>query len=106
MLCHQLVMRPELDDLSVLENADADREADGREAVRYENRRTMPRGGQNALEDLGFAAYIELRGGLVEQDEAGASRDRAQRPRQRDTLPLPSGQIGAALVGAGKDRVE
>src|SRR3954468_16535529 len=75
MLCHQLVVCPELDDLSVLENTDAVRLANGREAVRNENRRAVPSRGQDALEDLCFAAYIELRGRFVEQDEPGALSD-------------------------------
>src|SRR5437773_6247654 len=36
-LCHELVVRPELDDASMLEHADAIGQAHGREAVRNEN---------------------------------------------------------------------
>ena len=61
---------------------------------------------EDALEDLGLAAHVELRGGLVEQDDAGAEPHRAQRAGQRDALPLPAGEIGAAGVAAREDRVE
>ena len=106
VLRHQLVVRSELDDLAVLEHADAIGEAHGGEAVRDEDRRAMPRRGENALEDLGFAAHVELRGRLVEQHDARAHRDRAQRARERDALPLSAGEIGAALVGAREHGVE
>ena len=61
---------------------------------------------QDAVEDLRLAAHVELRGRLVEQHDAGAEPHRAQRARQRDALPLPAGQVGAALVAAGQHRVE
>ena len=61
---------------------------------------------EDALEDLGLAAHVELRRRLVEQDDAGAGRDRAQRAGERDALPLPAGEIGAAGVAAREDRVE
>ena len=85
---HQLVVRAELDDAAVLEHADAIGVADGREAVRDQDRGAVPRRGEQAIEDLGFAAHVELRGRLVEQHDAGAERDRAQRPGERDALPL------------------
>ena len=56
--------------------------------------------GEDPLEDLGFAAHVELRRRLVEQDDAGAHPDRAERARQRDALPLTAGEIGAVLVAA------
>ena len=54
------------------------------------------RRGEDALEDLGFAAHVELRGRLVEQHDAGAQPHGAERPRERDPLPLPAGEVGAA----------
>src|SRR5580704_11846469 len=64
---HELVVGAELDHAAVLEHADSIREADGGEAVRDENGRALPRGGEDAAEDLGLAAHIELRGRLIEQ---------------------------------------
>ena len=66
----------------------------------------MARGRENALEDLRFAAHVELGGGLIQQHDAGAESHRAQRARQRDALPLAAGKIGAALVAAREHRVE
>src|SRR5689334_13960894 len=79
VLCHQLVVRPELNDASVLEHANAIGEAHRREAMRYENRRTLSRRCEDALEDLRFAADVELRGRLVEHDDARAHGDGAER---------------------------
>ena len=103
---HQLVVRAELDDLAVLEHADPIGVAHGREAVRDQDGRAVPRRGQEALEDLRLAAHVELRGRLVEQHDAGAHRHRAERARQRDALPLAAREIGAALVAARQNGVE
>src|SRR5436309_11287934 len=63
---HQLVVRAELDDAPVLEDADAIRVAHGRKAMRDEDGRAVSRLGEQTIEDLGFAADVELRGRLVE----------------------------------------
>ena len=91
-------------DASVLEHADPVGMAHGREAMRDENRRTAADRaelGQHAIENLRLAPHVELRGRFVEQDDAGAEADRAQRARQRNTLPLAAGEVGAAVVAAG-----
>ena len=103
---HQFVVRAELDDSAVLEHADAIGMADGGEAMRDQNGRAMPRRGEQAIEDFRFAAHVELRGRLVEQHDAGAELDGCQRPGERDALPLAARQIGAAVVPAGKHRVQ
>ena len=105
-LRHQLVVRAELDDAAVLEHADAVGVAHRGEAVRDEDRRAVARGGEDAVEDLRFAAHVELRGRLVEQHDAGAELHGAQRARERDALPLAAREIGAAVVAAGQHRVE
>ena len=61
---------------------------------------------EDPVEDLGLAAHVELRGRLVEQHHAGAEPHGAQRTGQRDALPLPAGEIGAARVATRQDRVE
>ena len=101
---HQLVVRAELDDGAVLEHADAVGLAHGREAVRDEDRRAAARGVEDALEDLRLAAHVELGRRLVEQHDAGAGAHGAQRPGQRDALPLAARQVGAAGVALGQDR--
>ena len=66
----------------------------------------MAGGGEQAIEDLGFAAHVELRGRLVQQHDAGAEFDGCQRAGERDALPLAARKIGAAVVAAREDGVE
>ena len=89
-----------------LQDADAVGVADGREAVRDEDRRRLPGRGQDALEDLGLAAHVELRGRLVEQHNGRTLPNGGERPRERDALPLAAGEIGAAGVAARQDGVQ
>ena len=74
--------------------------------MRDQNRGDVPRGSQNPLEDLRFAANVELRGGFVQQHHASAQSDGAQCPRERDPLPLAAREIRAAFVAASQDGVE
>ena len=90
----------------MLEDADAVGLTHGGEAVRDEDRRAVTRGGEEPVEDLGFAPDVELRGRLVEQHDARAELHGAQRARQRDALPLPARRVGAAVVAARQHRVE
>src|SRR5208282_3850111 len=59
---HQLIVRAQLDHPATLEHADAISVAHGREAVRDEDRRGVARRGEDAVENLGLAAHVELRG--------------------------------------------
>jgi len=90
----------------MLEHTDAIGMAHGREPMRDQNRRRVPGRAKDAIENLGFAADVELRRRLVEQHEAGADVHRAQRTGQRHALPLPTRQIGAVLVAAREDGIE
>ena len=74
--------------------------------MRDQNRGGVSRRGQDAIENLRLAAHVELRRRFVEQHHTRAQLDRAQRPRERNPLPLPAGEIGAVLVSAREDRVE
>src|SRR2546425_919042 len=103
---HQLVVRAELDDPAVLEHADPISVADRGEAMGDQDGRAMPRGGEQAIEDLRFPAHIELCGRLVEQHHAGAELDGCQRSSERHALPLATGQVGAAAVAAGEHGVQ
>src|SRR5262249_42856323 len=103
---HQLVVRPELDHSSLLEHADSIGVAHRREAMRDEHRRTVPRRGKDSLEDLCFAANIELRRRLVEQNKPGSHCHSAQRSSQRDPLPLASREVCSILVAARQNRAE
>ena len=67
----------------------------------------VPGGGQQAIENLGFPAHIELRGGLIEQHDAGARvARRPARGPERIALPLAARQISAAVVPASENRVQ
>src|SRR5213592_272715 len=83
---HQLLVRAELDHLAARQHADAIGVADGREAVRDQDRGRPTRGGEDAVEDLRLAAHVELRRRLVEQHQPGAESHRAQRARQRNEI--------------------
>ena len=91
---------PELDHAAVFEHADAVGLTHGREAVRDQDRGGVAGRGEDPGEDLGFAPHVELCGRLVEQHEARALLDGAERARQRDALPLATRQIGAARIAA------
>src|SRR5690349_9899912 len=69
---HELVVRAELDDAAVLEHADAIGVANGGEAVRDKDGGAVAGGGEEAVEDFGFAAHVELGGGLIEQHDSRA----------------------------------
>src|SRR5262249_36512018 len=69
---HQLAVRSELDHAAVFEYADAIGMADRREAMRDQDRRAVPRRGKDSIEDLDLAPDVELRRGLVQQDDACA----------------------------------
>src|SRR2546426_8037869 len=99
---HQLVVRAELDHPAVLEHADPIGVADGGKTMRDQDGGAMARRSEQAIEDFRFPAHVELRGRLVEQHDAGAERDGGQRPGERDALPLPARQVGAAGVPAGQ----
>src|SRR5215831_19710198 len=66
----------------------------------------MPRGGEKAIENLGFASHVELRGWLVQQDQTGAQPHRGKRSGERDALPLTAREIGPAGVAASEHGVQ
>ena len=74
--------------------------------MRNQDGRSAASSFQQPFENLGFAADVELRGGFVKQDQSRAHPHGAQRSRQRDSLPLPSGEIRAAGIAARQRRIE
>src|SRR6516165_1968851 len=74
--------------------------------MRNEDRRAMTRLREDAIEDLGLAPHVELRRGLVENDDARTQPDRTQGARKSDSLPLAARQIDPAVVAAREDGVE
>src|SRR6266545_1340884 len=95
---NQLVVRTKLHHLAVLDHTDPVGVPDGRETVRDKDCGAVAGGVEDAVEDLGFAAHVELGGRFVEQNEAGTQPDRAQRPGQRDALPSLSGAPAGATL--------
>src|SRR3954454_2808122 len=69
---NQLVVRPVLDDASMLDDDDAVGAAHRREAVRDDDGRHSARQLEEARVDLRFAAEVERRSGLVEDQHARA----------------------------------
>src|SRR5439155_1316885 len=86
---------PLLDDLSMLEDDDQVRVADGRETVRDDERGASGEQQAKGLLDLPFRADVDRRGRLVEDEDP---RVREQRARKRDELALAEGQASAALL--------
>ncbi len=74
--------------------------------MRDQDRRALPGRGEEAVEDLRFPAHVELRRRLVEQHHSRPHGHGGQGARKGDALPLPAGQVGAVVVGAGQDRVQ
>src|SRR5579871_1809642 len=77
-LRHQFVVRAELDYPAVFQYANAIRLTNRREPMRDQNRGYLARRFQDAFEDFGFAAHVELSGRLVQQNQASAHAHRAQ----------------------------
>src|SRR3954469_21875796 len=103
---NQFVVRAEFDDAAAFEDADTIGVPHRREPMRDKDRRALARRSEQAIEDLGLAAHIELRGRVVEQHDARAEVHRAPRARQSNALPLAAGQVGAAVVATGEHRIE
>src|SRR5438445_1645596 len=99
-------MRAELDNLAVLQHANAVGVAHRRKPMRDENGGAVTRGRQEAIEDLRLAADVELRGRFIQQHDACAELYGAQGARQGDTLPLPAGKLRAAFITARQYRIE
>src|SRR5690606_3288644 len=93
---HQLVVGPQLHDVPVVDHADPVGAPDRGEAVRDQDGGARAGGVEDAAEDLGLAAHVELGGGLVEQHDARPHPHGAERAGEGDALPLPARQVGAA----------
>src|SRR5204862_4809823 len=99
---HQLGVAAELDNTPMLEHADAVGVTDRRKAMRDQDCRALAGCRQDAVEDLGFAAHVELSGRLVEEHESGAEPYRAQGASERDTPPLPTRAVGRIRVATSQ----
>src|SRR5581483_8934332 len=102
----QLLVRPFLDDAAVLEDDDPVGAPDRREPVRDEDRRQSFRQLEEAVEEHRLRPYVEARGRLVEDEDAGAALHGHQGPGDRDPLPLPAGELRSVAVLARERRLE
>ena len=91
-------MRALLGDAAVLEHDDAPGLADRREAVRDHDRRAPGEQAAQALLDARLGVQVDVRGGLVEHEDA---RVGDQRAREGDQLALAGRQLRAALADFG-----
>jgi hypothetical protein len=62
----------------------------------------LARGGEDVVHELAGGRVVEVRGGLVEDQDGGA---REQRARHGEALPLPARQLRAGLAGEGLEAV-
>ena len=92
-------MRSLLLDAPAAENQDAVGHADCGKPVGNQDRHLSFREFGEALEDLKLGARVERGGGFVEDQELGIAHVGS---RQRDLLPLPHGEVGAALKAAAE----
>src|SRR5262249_36590229 len=97
-LGEQLLVRAALDDLAALEHQNLNCAADGREAVRNDERRAAAAQRPQAVLNERLALAVEARGRFVEQQDA---RVRENRARDRDALALAARQPHAALTDDG-----
>src|SRR6185437_1480278 len=100
---NQLLVRSLFHQSSALQYNDAVGHANGRKAVRYEQRHFSVCQFRETLEDLGLAARVQRRSRLVEDQQLRIAQVSAG---QRDLLPLASRQIDAALEAAAEHLVE
>src|SRR5438105_330714 len=98
----ELVVRPALDDAALVEDIDAIRRTDAREAVRDEEHRSTAEEVAHACEEIVLRARIERRCRLVQDDERRVAKERA---RERDALPLPDRHVLSAHEVRAEDRV-
>src|SRR5438094_688849 len=99
---HELVVRPTLDDTTVVEHVDAVRRPDAGEAVRDEEDRPAAEEVAHAREEVVLRARVERRGRLVQDDERRVPKERA---RERDPLPLTDRNVLSAHEIRPEDRV-
>ena len=91
-----------LDDAAVLQDEDEVGGADGGEAVGDHDRGPAGEGlGQGGL-DGGLGGGVEVGGGLVQDDDAGAGEEEAG---DRQALALAAGEAVAALADDGVEAI-
>ena len=91
----QLVRRARLDDPPVVEHDGAVGDLDGREPLGRDQHRAARERGAEVLDEVALGLRVDGRHRVVEHDHA---RPRDERPRERDPLALPAGEVDAALA--------
>ena len=96
VLAQELVVGAFLHDAALVEHGDPVGEADGGQAVRDEDDGpALGEIGESLLHDV-LALGVEIGGGLVQDEDRGILQERS---REGDPLPLPPGELHAALPG-------
>src|ERR1041385_6683161 len=94
----ELVVRPALDDLAVLEDEDLIGALDRRQAVGDHERRSTTAQGAQAVADHRLALAVEARRGFVENEDSRVGEDRAG---DGDALALAARELDAPLADDG-----
>ena len=87
-----------LDDEAVVQDDDPAGLADRRQAVRDDDRGAAGEQAAQALLDRRLGVEVDVRGGLVEDQDAGVGDEGAG---ERDQLALAGGELDAALADLG-----
>src|SRR2546423_3830452 len=99
---HELVMRAALDDPTLVQDVDAVRRADAREAMRDEKHGAAAEQVAHPREEIMLGARIECGGRLVEDDKRSIPEEGAG---ERDALPLTDRDVLPAHEIRAEDRV-
>ena len=95
VLAEQLVVRSNRDQPTVFQHRDPIAAADGGQPMRDHDQRLASVETVNGLHDLLFGLGVECRHRFVEDQHLGSP---IERPRDRDALPLTTGQSHAAFA--------
>ena len=94
-----------LHDPAALEHDDPVGPAHGREPVRHHDRGQPGGEVEEAVVEGRFGPHVEVGRRLVEDEDPGAALQGEHGPGQRHPLPLPAGEVGAAVELLRQDRV-
>ena len=94
-LRQQLLVRAVLDDTAAIKHENPVEVSDSRQAMRDDHHGfAFHRGGERLLDSL-LSHRIQARSGLIQNEDRRILEDHA---RDRDTLPLPAGELYSALA--------
>jgi len=94
------------DDSAIIDHGDAVRASHRGEAVRNDDRGQTRGQLEEAIKQLDFGAYIQVRGGFIQHRYVRTGFDSKQRTGKRDSLPLSAAKVHAAGESARERGVE